>query len=152
MAKKWLEVSVGGLVVVGVAALLALALQVSGSHLGSSASQYQVSALFDNAAGLSPRARVTLSGVTIGEVTAVSIDQQTLMAKVDMAIDSQVDYLSLDTSASILTAGLLGEKYIGLSIGADEETLNDGAIIEDTQSALVIEELVGQVLLNLGGG
>jgi phospholipid/cholesterol/gamma-HCH transport system substrate-binding protein len=111
-----------------------------------------VSALFDNAAGLSPRARVTLSGVTIGEVTAVSIDQQTLMAKVDMAIDSQVDYLSLDTSASILTAGLLGEKYIGLSIGADEETLNDGAIIEDTQSALVIEELVGQVLLNLGGG
>jgi len=137
--------------VAGVIALLALAIQVSGSHLSGSNSQYQVSALFDNAAGLSPKARVTLSGVTIGEVTSVSIDEQTLMARVDMAIDGQVDYLSLDTSASILTAGLLGEKYIGLSVGAEEDMLVDGDIIEDTQSALVLEELIGQVLLNLGG-
>ncbi|MGB0446749.1 MAG: outer membrane lipid asymmetry maintenance protein MlaD [Pseudomonadales bacterium] len=151
MAKKWLEVSVGGLLVAGVVALLALAIQVSGSHLGGSNSQYQVSALFDNAAGLSPKARVTLSGVTIGEVTSVGIDEQTLMARVDMAIDGQVNYLSLDTSASILTAGLLGEKYIGLSVGAEEDMLVDGDIIEDTQSALVLEELIGQVLLNLGG-
>ena len=151
MANNWLEVSVGGLLVAGVVALLALALQVSGSHFSGTASQYRVSALFDNAAGLSPRARVTLAGVTVGEVTAVTIDKQTLMARVDMAIDSKVDYLSMDTSASILTAGLLGEMYIGLSIGAEEETLADGDIIEDTQSALVIEELVGQVLLNLGG-
>ena len=152
MVNKWLEVSVGGLLVAGVMALLALALQVSGSHFSSTATQYQVSALFDNAAGLSPKARVTLAGVTIGEVTAVAIDKQTLMAKVDMAIYSEADYLSLDTSASIFTAGLLGEKYIGLSVGADEETLVDGDIIEDTQSALVVEELIGQVLLNLGGG
>ena len=151
MAKKWLEISVGGLLVAGVVALLALAIQVSGSHLGGSNSQYQDAALFDNAAGLSPKARVTLSGVTIGEVTSVSIDEQTLMARVDMAIDGQVDYLSLDTSASILTAGLLGEKYIGLSVGAEEDMLVDGDIIEDTQSALVLEELIGQVLLNLGG-
>jgi len=151
MANKWLEVSVGGLLVAGVVALLALALQVSGGHFSGTVSQYRVSALFDNTAGLSPKARVTLAGVTIGEVTAVTIDQQTLMARVDMAIDSKVDYLSMDTSASILTAGLLGEMYIGLSIGADEETLADGDIIEDTQSALVIEELVGQVLLNLSG-
>ncbi len=151
MAKNWLEISVGGLLVAGVVALLALAIQVSGSHLSGSNSQYQVSALFDNAAGLSPKARVTLSGVTIGEVTSVSIDEQTLMARVDMAIDGQVDYLSLDTSASILTAGLLGEKYIGLSVGAEEDMLVDGDIIEDTQSALVLEELIGQVLLNLGG-
>ena len=151
MAKNWLEISVGGLLVAGVVALLALAIQVSGSHLGGSNSQYQDAALFDNAAGLSPKARVTLSGVTIGEVTSVSIDEQTLMARVDMAIDGQVDYLSLDTSASILTAGLLGEKYIGLSVGAEEDMLVDGDIIEDTQSALVLEELIGQVLLNLGG-
>ncbi len=151
MAKNWLEISVGGLLVAGVVALLALAIQVSGSHLSGGNSQYQVSALFDNAAGLSPKARVTLSGVTIGEVTSVSIDEQTLMARVDMAIDGQVDYLSLDTSASILTAGLLGEKYIGLSVGAEEDMLVDGDIIEDTQSALVLEELIGQVLLNLGG-
>ncbi|HBD23798.1 MAG TPA: outer membrane lipid asymmetry maintenance protein MlaD [Oceanospirillaceae bacterium] len=151
MAKKWLEISVGGLLVAGVVALLALAIQVSGSHLNGSNSQYQISALFDNAAGLSSKARVTLSGVTIGEVTSVSIDKQTLMARVDMAIDGQVDYLSLDTSASILTSGLLGEKYIGLSVGAEEDMLVDGDIIEDTQSALVLEELIGQVLLNLGG-
>jgi phospholipid/cholesterol/gamma-HCH transport system substrate-binding protein len=151
MAKKWLEISVGGLLVAGVVALLALAIQVSGSHLSGSKSQYQVSALFDNAAGLSPKARVTLSGVTIGEVASVSIDEQTLMARVDMAIDGQVNYLSIDTSASILTAGLLGEKYIGLSIGAEDDMLVGGDIIEDTQSALVLEELIGQVLLNLGG-
>ncbi len=151
MAKKWLEISVGGLLVAGIAALLVLALQVSGSHLGGASGQYRLTALFDNAAGLSAKARVTLAGVTIGEVDQVSIDKQTLMARVDMSIDSAVDYLTLDSSASILTAGLLGEKYVGLSIGAEEEVLADGDMIEDTQSALVLEELIGQVLLNLGG-
>jgi len=150
MAKKWLEISVGGLLVAGVAALLALAMQVSGTHMGATSGQYQLSASFDNAAGLSAKARVTLAGVTIGEVERVSIDSQTLMAKVDMAIDGSVDYLTLDSSASILTAGLLGEKYVGLSVGADEDMLVDGDVIEDTQSALVLEELIGQVLLNLG--
>ncbi|MDP6165166.1 MAG: outer membrane lipid asymmetry maintenance protein MlaD [Gammaproteobacteria bacterium] len=150
MAKRWLEISVGTLLVAGVAALLALALQVSGSHLNGADGHYRLSALFDNTAGLSTKARVTLSGVTVGEVIAVSIDSQTLMAKVDMHIDSQVDYLTLDTNASILTAGLLGEKYVGLSVGAEEEMLVDGDVIEDTQSALVLEELIGQVLLDLG--
>ena len=150
MAKKWLEISVGGFLVAGVVALLALALQVSGTHMGGASEQYQLSALFDNTAGLSAKARVTLAGVTIGEVEGVSIDSQTLMARVDMTIDSSVDYLTLDSSASILTAGLLGEKYVGLSVGADEDMLVHGDMIEDTQSALVLEELVGQVLLNLG--
>jgi len=150
MAKKWLEISVGGFLVAGVVALLALALQVSGTHMGGTSEQYQLSALFDNTAGLSAKARVTLVGVTIGEVEGVSIDSQTLMARVDMTIDSSVDYLTLDSSASILTAGLLGEKYVGLSVGADEDMLVHGDMIEDTQSALVLEELVGQVLLNLG--
>ncbi len=149
MAKRWLEISVGTLLVAGVAALLALALQVSGSHLNGADGHYRLSALFDNTAGLSTKARVTLSGVTVGEVIAVSIDSQTLMAKVDMHIDSQVDYLTLDTNASILTAGLL-EKVCGLSVGAEEEMLMDGDVIEDTQSALVLEELIGQVLLDLG--
>lgn len=151
MAKKWLEISVGGLLIAGVAALLALAIQVSGSHLNGSSDTYRITALFDNAAGLSPKARVTVAGVTVGEVTAVAVDPQSLMAKVDMAIAGEVDYLSIDTSASILTAGLLGEKYIGLSVGAEEDMLANGDLIEDTQSALVLEELIGQVLLNLGG-
>ena len=151
MAKKWLEISVGGLLIAGVAALLALAIQVSGSHLNGASDTYRISALFDNAAGLSPKARVTVAGVTVGEVTSVAVDPQTLMAQVDMAIAGEVDYLSIDTSASILTAGLLGEKYVGLSVGAEEDVLVDGGVIEDTQSALVLEELIGQVLLNLGG-
>jgi len=130
MAKKWLEISVGGLLVAGVAALLALALQVSGTHMAGTSGEYRLSALFDNAAGLSGKARVTLAGVTIGEVEKVSIDSQTLMAKVDMNIDSAVDYLTLDSSASILTAGLLGEKYIGLNVGAEEDMLVDCDMIE----------------------
>lgn len=150
MNKRWLEVSVGLMLVAGVGALLALALQVSGSHLTRGADQYPLDALFDNAAGLAPKARVTLAGVTVGEVVAVGIDVPTLMARVQMQINSDVDYLSLDTSASILTVGLLGEKYVGLSVGAEEDVLVAGDVIEDTQSALVLEELIGQFLLNLG--
>ena len=93
---------------------------------------------------------MTVAGVTIGEVTSVTIDSVSLMAKVDMAIDADVDYLTIDSSASVLTAGLLGEKYIGLSIGADDLMLQEGDVIDDTQSALVLEELIGKVLVNIG--
>ena len=86
----------------------------------------------------------------MGEVVSVVIDPNALMAKVSMEIYGQVDYLSIDSSASILTAGLLGEKYVGLTVGAEEEVLVDGDVIEDTQSALVLEELIGQFLLNFG--
>jgi phospholipid/cholesterol/gamma-HCH transport system substrate-binding protein len=91
-----------------------------------------------------------MAGVTVGEVVSVVIDPNALMAKVNMEIYGQVDYLSIDSSASILTAGLLGEKYVGLTVGAEEEVLVDGDVIEDTQSALVLEELIGQFLLNFG--
>lgn len=150
MNKRWLEVSVGLLLVAGVVALLGLAMQVSGTHLNKGAGQYSITALFENAAGLGPKARVSMAGVTIGEVVAVSIDPNTLMAKVDMQINNDVNYLSLDSSASILTAGLLGEKYVGISVGAEEDLLEAGGVIEDTQSALVLEELIGQFLLNFG--
>jgi phospholipid/cholesterol/gamma-HCH transport system substrate-binding protein len=150
MSKRWLELSVGLMVVAGIAALVALALQVSGGNMSRSAGHYTVTALFQNAAGLGPKARVTMAGVTVGEVVAVGIDPNTLMAKVHMNINSQVDYLSIDSSASILTAGLLGEKYVGLTVGAEEEVLIDGGIIEDTQSAMVLEVLISQFLLNLG--
>ena len=150
MKKKWLELSVGLMMVAGVAALVALALQVSGGNMSRNAQSYAISALFENAAGLGPKAKVTMAGVTVGEVVSVAIDPNALMAKVNMEIYGQVDYLSIDSSASILTAGLLGEKYVGLTVGAEEEVLVDGDVIEDTQSALVLEELIGQFLLNFG--
>ena len=150
MKKKWLELSVGLMMVAGVAALVALALQVSGGNMSRNTQSYAISALFENAAGLGPKAKVTMAGVTVGEVVSVVIDPNALMAKVNMEIYGQVDYLSIDSSASILTAGLLGEKYVGLTVGAEEEVLVDGDVIEDTQSALVLEELIGQFLLNFG--
>ncbi|MDE0955220.1 MAG: outer membrane lipid asymmetry maintenance protein MlaD [Pseudomonadales bacterium] len=150
MNKRWLELSVGLMMVAGVAALVALALQVSGGNMSRNAQSYAISALFENAAGLGPKAKVTMAGVTVGEVVSVAIDPNALMAVVNMEIYGQVDYLSIDSSASILTAGLLGEKYVGLTVGAEEEVLVDGDVIEDTQSALVLEELIGQFLLNFG--
>ena len=150
MNKRWLELSVGLMIIAGVAALVALALQVSGGNMSRNAQSYAISALFENAAGLGPKAKVTMAGVTVGEVVSVAIDPNALMALVNMEIYGQVDYLSIDSSASILTAGLLGEKYVGLTVGAEEEVLVDGDVIEDTQSALVLEELIGQFLLNFG--
>jgi phospholipid/cholesterol/gamma-HCH transport system substrate-binding protein len=150
MSKRWLELSVGLMIVAGLAALVALALQVSGGNMSRNAEHYTITALFQNAAGLGSKAKVTMAGVTIGEVSAVGIDSNTLMAKVHMKINTQVDYLSIDSSASILTAGLLGEKYVGLTVGAEDDVLVDGDVIEDTQSALVLEELISQFLLNLG--
>ena len=97
--------------------------------------------------GLSERAKVSLSGVTIGRVVEIELDTQDYVAVVKMAIKKGIP-LSQDTSASVLTSGLLGEKYIGLSVGADEEALLSGDVIEDTQSAIVLEELIGQFLFS----
>ena len=150
MNKRWLELSVGAMMVAGIAALVALALQVSGGSMPRNVGHYPVSALFENAAGLGPKAKVTMAGVTIGEVVAVGIDPDTLMAEVRMQIYGQINYLSIDSSASILTAGLLGEKYVGITAGAEDDLLGAGDVIEDTQSALILEELIGQFLINLG--
>jgi len=150
MSKRWLELSVGLMIVAGLAALVALALQVSGGNLSRNAENYTITALFQNAAGLGSKARVTMAGVLVGEVVTVAIDPNTLMAQVHMKIRAEVNYLSIDSSASILTAGLLGEKYVGLTVGAEEDVLVDGDMIEDTQSAMVLEELISQFLLNVG--
>lgn len=90
--------------------------------------------------------------MTIGRVTKVYLDPEWYSAVVEMEIDESMSTLTLDTSASILTAGLLGEKYIGLTVGAEDEFLEDGDWIEDTQSALVLEELIGRFLFNKAEG
>ena len=94
------------------------------------------------------RARVSMSGVPIGRVSKIYLDTEDYVAVVEMEINTSMSTLTTDTSAAILTAGLLGEKYIGLTVGADDEYLEDGGVIEDTQSALVLEELIGQFLFS----
>ncbi|MEX2327084.1 MAG: MlaD family protein, partial [Pseudomonadales bacterium] len=93
------------------------------------------------------RSKVTIAGVTVGQVSEIKLDNETFMAVVKMDIDGSVTDLSTDSTAAILTEGLLGGKYIGISIGADERILGDGDQIYDTQSAVVLEELIGQFLM-----
>lgn len=148
MRMRILEISVGAFIVAGALALVGLALNVSGLNVSNSDQTYTVYARFENIGGLTPRAKVTMSGVAIGEVSEIILDKDELMARVEMNIYGDVDFLSIDSSASILTAGLLGEQYIGISVGAEDDSLKDGDYIEDTQSALVLEELIGKFLFN----
>ncbi|MEH6565720.1 MAG: outer membrane lipid asymmetry maintenance protein MlaD [Halopseudomonas sp.] len=148
MRTRNLELTVGVFIIAGLLALAVLALKVSGLTAGGAGNTYSVHAYFDNVAGLTPKAKITMSGVTIGQVTAIEFDKTRYAARVDMAIDRKVNTLPADSTASILTAGLLGEKYVGISVGGDDEVLSDGSEIYDTQSALVLEELIGRFLLN----
>lgn len=148
MQTRTLEVSVGLFLIAGILAFLLLALRVSGLSLAAANDTYKLYAEFDNIAGLSVRARVAMAGVTIGKVTQIELDPKTFRGKVTLEIDSKVNYLPLDSTASILTAGLLGEKYIGISVGGEEELLSDGKTIQDTQSSLVLEDLIGKFLMN----
>ncbi|MCJ8169958.1 outer membrane lipid asymmetry maintenance protein MlaD [Atopomonas sediminilitoris] len=148
MKTRTLEISVGLFLLAGVLALVLLALRVSGLTVASTQDTYRVYAYFDNISGLAARAKVTMAGVTIGKVVAIDLDRDSYMGRVAMDIQGEVNNLPLDSTASILTAGLLGEKYIGISVGGDEELIADGDTIRDTQSALVLEELIGKFLLN----
>lgn len=148
MRLRMMELSVGAFLIAGLVALLLLALNVSGLSLSEPQKSYTLYARFENIGGLTARSKVTMSGVLIGKVVKISLDDKRLMALVEMEINSDVNFLSTDSSASILTAGLLGEKYIGVTPGAEDETMQDGDVFEDTQSALVLEELVGKFLFN----
>jgi phospholipid/cholesterol/gamma-HCH transport system substrate-binding protein len=148
MQTRTMEIGVGLFLLAGLLALLLLALRVSGLTVADSADTYKLYANFDNAAGLTVRAKVTMAGVIIGKVSAIDLDHDSYTGRVTMDVQKRVDNLPEDSTASILTAGLLGEKYIGISVGGDEATLKDGGIIHDTQSALVLEDLIGKFLLN----
>lgn len=147
MRIRTLEIGVGLFLLAGVLALLLLSLRVSGLSV-SSGDTYRLYAYFDNIAGLTVRSKVTMAGVTIGKVTAIDLDRESYTGRVTLEIQQDVDILPYDSTASILTAGLLGEKYIGISVGGEEETLGDGDTIRDTQSSLVLEDLIGKFLLN----
>ena len=143
MYLRYIEAVVGVFIIVGFLALGFLAVQVSGLSMDSQKETYRVYAQFDDLGGLSVRGRVSVSGVTVGKVSAISLDKKTYRALVEMEIYKSVDSLSVDTVASIQTAGLLGEKFVGLSVGGDPDILADGDTIFDTQSALNLEKLIG---------
>lgn len=148
MQNRAQEIGVGLFILAGFLALLLLALRVSGLSAGTADQTYKVYAYFDNIAGLTVRAKVTMAGVIVGKVTAIDLDRDSYTGRVTMEIDEQVNNLPEDSTASVLTAGLLGEKYIGISVGGEEAVLKDGGVIRDTQSALVLEDLIGKFLLN----
>ena len=149
MYSRRLELSVGAFVLLGALCLAFLALEVSGLTQTCDSGSYRLSARFDNVAGLTTRAKVSAAGVTVGRVVGIRYDDTTAGAIVDMEISQDFAQFSEDTSASILTAGLLGEKYIGLSTGGDPSNLKEGDVIYDTQSTIVLEELIGKFLLNM---
>jgi len=148
MRMRFVELSVGAFIVMGAIGLVLMALRVSGISAQGAGETYTITAYFENLGGLTERAKVSMSGVTIGRVTSIHLDTEDYVAVVEMEIHNNIATLTTDTSAAILTAGLLGEKYIGLTVGADDEYLQDGDEIEDTQSALVLEELIGQFLFS----
>lgn len=147
MQNRTVEIGVGLFLLAGILALLLLALRVSGLSASPTADTYKLYAYFDNIAGLTVRSKVTMAGVTIGKVTAIDLDRDSFTGRVTMQLDKKVDNLPTDSTASILTAGLLGEKYIGVSVG-ETALLKDGSTIHDTQSSLVLEDLIGKFLLN----
>lgn len=148
MRTRLVEMAVGLFLVAGLVALFFLAIKVSGLSDESSKPSYRVYASFQNAGGLTVRAKVTMAGVVIGRVTDISLDRKTLKAKVALDIYNDVNEITTDSVASILTAGLLGEKYIGIVPGADDTYVKNGDEIEQTQSALVLEDLIGKFLFN----
>lgn len=150
MKDKRTGILVGAFMLFGIAAFAYLAIQVSGLAFNDQTEGYTVTARFDDIGGLTDRAKVTIAGVTVGQVESIDYDKEYYMAKVDMTIYSDVDNIPTDSSVAILTSGLIGEKYLGISIGAEEEVLQDGDEIFDTQSALVLENLIGQFLFSQG--
>ncbi|MFU8836957.1 MAG: outer membrane lipid asymmetry maintenance protein MlaD [Thiohalomonadaceae bacterium] len=152
MHARHIEIAVGAFVAAGMAALFLLAMQVSNLSVVGGDEGYQVSARFDNISGLKVRAPVTVAGVRVGRVTAVEFDPNTYQALVTMRIHPRYNQLPLDTSASIFTSGLIGEQYVSLEPGGDMDYLTEGSELILTQSALVLEQLIGQFLFSMGSG
>ena len=150
--KKSTELSVGIFVLIGILALFFLAMKVSNLSGLTDEPSYEVIAEFENIGGLKVRSPVTLAGVRIGRVEAIALDATSYNASVTLSLSQRYDNLPIDTAASIYTAGLLGEQYIGLEAGAEEEYLVQGSVIELTQPALVLEQVIGQFLFSKAEG
>lgn len=155
MEKRKIEVMVGLFFLLAFAAMLMLALRVVGDSMLDDSDSYLLTAKFDNIGGLKVRSPVKIGGVVIGRVDTITLDEQNWLPVVALRIDGRVSGLSVNSSAAILTSGLLGEQYVGITPGfIDEEEgtalLVDGDTIRDTKSALVFENLISQFLYGQG--
>ncbi|MFK5913257.1 MAG: outer membrane lipid asymmetry maintenance protein MlaD [Woeseiaceae bacterium] len=138
------EILVGLFIAAGLAALFMLAMKASNLNIYNNDGGYEISANFDDISGLKIKSPVTMAGVRIGRVSDILFDAETFEAVVKIRIESQYKTLPKDTSASIYTAGLLGEKYVGLEAGGDDENLQQGDKLKLTQGALVLEKLISR--------
>ena len=144
------EIATGLFVLLGMSSLFFLTSHTKGCDDFQAESVYTVEARFENIGSLRERAPVTMSGVTIGRVTDVNFDPVSLEAVVEFVIDAQFDQIPDDSDASILTSGILGSQYIGLQAGGSDLYLEEGSEILFTQSAIVLENLIGKFLVNAG--
>jgi phospholipid/cholesterol/gamma-HCH transport system substrate-binding protein len=145
MSRRALDIWVGFFVALGFAAIMFLALKVASSATIAAADGYEVRAKFDNIGGLKVRAPVKSAGVVVGRVGSIRFDNESFEAVVSLNVDKRYQFPK-DTSAKILTSGLLGEQYVSLSAGGDTANLKDGDTLKITQSAIVLENLIGQFL------
>ncbi len=147
MFKKMTETLVGLFMILGIVALGFMAIQVSGlSWYANKTNYYKVTADFDNVGGLKVRAPVMIAGVSVGEVANIALNASDYRARVTLLVDQDKAKLPTDTSASIYTQGLLGSNYINLSPGYADTFLANGGLIETTNSAVILEKLIGQFL------
>jgi len=143
MTSRKIEILVGLFVAAAIAAFFMLAMSVSNMSSYTGGESYQLTARFDNVGGLKVRSAVAAGGVTIGRVSDIQYNSETYEAVVSMNIESKYNKFPIDTAASILTSGLLGEQYVGFEPG---DYLKQGDVIDLTQSALVLEQIIGQFL------
>lgn len=146
--RKTLEIWVGLFVAAGIAALAMLAFKVGNLTTVDVANAYRIKASFDNIGGLKVKSPVTMAGVRIGRVSSISFDNDHYRAVVTMDIDGHYDKIPTDSSAAILTSGLLGEQYVGLEPGGADDYLKSGDTLRTTQSAVVLEKLISQFLFS----
>ncbi len=152
MKSRTLEIWVGLFVAAGIGAVFMLAMKVSNLSSLNTGDGYLLKASFENIGGLKVRSPITASGVRVGQVAGISYNSDTYQAEVTLRISPEFDRFPSDSSASIFTAGLLGEQYIGLEPGAEEEYLQNGDTITLTESAVVLERLIGQFLYSKAAG
>ena len=136
---------VGAFVLAGLAAIAFLSVRIGGVAVGSGYG-LTLYASFDEIGGLSPRSKVTISGVKVGQVAGIELDED-YRAKVRLQLDPSLE-LPVDSSASIMTAGVLGNQYLSLQLGAEDDVLQDGDTISFTESAVILERLIGKLIHN----
>jgi phospholipid/cholesterol/gamma-HCH transport system substrate-binding protein len=145
MGKKSIEALVGFFVLLGMLGLVFLAMKAANLGSVGGGDTYKVQARFDNIGGLKVRAPVRSAGVTVGRVTDISLDSKTFQGVVSMELDRAFQFPK-DSAAKILTSGLLGDQYVGMEPGGDDQNLAPGDTVAQTQSAVVLENLIGQFL------